>query len=115
MLAALLVEYENNPITPYLGRTTATYGTILCLGAHASDLPEKTKKLIKRSVKSDKALRKVEKIMFEDRGFRAQAGTTQAVDLISGGVKVNALPETASAVVNHRIASDRCVTNCKLE
>ncbi len=30
--------------------------------------------------------------------------TTQAVDLISGGVKVNALPELAAAVVNHRIA-----------
>lgn len=29
--------------------------------------------------------------------------TTQAVDLISGGVKVNALPEQATAVVNHRI------------
>ena len=29
--------------------------------------------------------------------------TTQAVDLISGGVKINALPEQASAVINHRI------------
>lgn len=29
--------------------------------------------------------------------------TTQAVDLISGGVKVNALPEQANVVINHRI------------
>lgn len=29
--------------------------------------------------------------------------TTQAVDLISGGVKINALPEQATAVINHRI------------
>lgn len=29
--------------------------------------------------------------------------TSQAVDLISGGAKVNALPERAQAVVNHRI------------
>lgn len=29
--------------------------------------------------------------------------TTQAVDLISGGVKVNALPERSEAIVNHRI------------
>lgn len=29
--------------------------------------------------------------------------TTQAVDLVSGGVKINALPEQASTVVNHRI------------
>lgn len=30
--------------------------------------------------------------------------TTQAVDVIEGGVKVNALPESAHAIVNHRIA-----------
>lgn len=29
--------------------------------------------------------------------------TSQAVDIISGGVKVNALPERAQAIVNHRI------------
>ncbi|KAM5532363.1 hypothetical protein V8D89_013957 [Ganoderma adspersum] len=36
--------------------------------------------------------------------YDALLRTTQAVDLISGGVKVNALPELAAAVVNHRIA-----------
>jgi Gly-Xaa carboxypeptidase len=29
--------------------------------------------------------------------------TSQAVDIISGGVKVNALPERAQAIVNHRV------------
>ncbi|TBU60963.1 hypothetical protein BD310DRAFT_921838 [Dichomitus squalens] len=36
--------------------------------------------------------------------YNAILRTTQAVDLVSGGVKVNALPELAAAVVNHRIA-----------
>ena len=36
--------------------------------------------------------------------YNAILRTTQAVDLVSGGVKVNALPEVAAAVVNHRIA-----------
>jgi Gly-Xaa carboxypeptidase len=31
--------------------------------------------------------------------------TSQATDLISGGVKINALPEKVYAVINHRIAS----------
>jgi Gly-Xaa carboxypeptidase len=30
--------------------------------------------------------------------------TSQAIDLISGGVKINALPEKVYAVINHRIA-----------
>ncbi|PWN27918.1 carboxypeptidase S [Jaminaea rosea] len=34
---------------------------------------------------------------------QALFGTTQAVDLISGGVKINALPEKSEAVVNYRI------------
>ncbi|WFD41773.1 Gly-Xaa carboxypeptidase [Malassezia psittaci] len=36
---------------------------------------------------------------------RSLLKTTQAVDLIQGGVKVNALPESAKATVNHRIAT----------
>lgn len=39
----------------------------------------------------------------QDRIVRAFLGTTQAVDLISGGVKVNAIPEQARATVNFRI------------
>lgn len=35
--------------------------------------------------------------------------TSQATDLISGGVKINALPEKVSAVVNHRIAVESTV------
>ncbi|KIJ38420.1 hypothetical protein M422DRAFT_49959 [Sphaerobolus stellatus SS14] len=33
----------------------------------------------------------------------------QAIDIISGGVKSNALPEQSSAVVNHRIVDDSSV------
>lgn len=46
--------------------------------------------------------------------YKSLVGTTQAIDLIHGGVKSNALPERAWAVVNHRIsvvrfaASDMC-------
>ena len=42
--------------------------------------------------------------------MKAILSTTQAVDLIEGGVKVNALPERTSAVVNHRIAAERWVS-----
>jgi len=49
----------------------------------------------------------VEKEMFQDLVLRSLAGTTQAIDMVQGGVKVNALPEQAWALVNHRIAVDR--------
>jgi len=39
--------------------------------------------------------------------------TSQAVDLISGGVKINALPEKVYAVVNHRIAVESRVKDIR--
>ncbi|KAJ2977815.1 hypothetical protein NUW54_g11373 [Trametes sanguinea] len=45
--------------------------------------------------------------------FEAVLRTTQAVDLVQGGVKVNALPEKVSAVVNHRIAEHSSVAELK--
>lgn len=47
--------------------------------------------------------------MINDPFYRALIGTTQAIDLVQGGVKTNALPEEAWAVVNHRIATQRSV------
>ncbi|THH17842.1 hypothetical protein EW146_g3057 [Bondarzewia mesenterica] len=113
MLSALLVEYEANPFKVHLSRAAPIYSNVQCLGVHAKDIPPRVRRLIKASAYSDKALKQIEKILFEDSMFKenvykALAGTSQAIDLIQGGVKTNALPEQAWAVVNHRIATDRC-------
>lgn len=39
--------------------------------------------------------------------------TSQATDLISGGVKINALPEKVYAVINHRIAVESQVADVR--
>lgn len=39
--------------------------------------------------------------------FKASTGTTQAIDIIGGGVKSNVLPEEVFAIINHRIADSR--------
>jgi Gly-Xaa carboxypeptidase len=130
ILSRLLVEYERNPYTPKLyvisntvlifycllvltsdsrTRGTTVYKTVQCLGEYAPELPSKLRDAIKKSPKSDKALAQVEKFLFEAPQWRALVGTTQAIDLIHGGVKSNALPEESWAVVNHRIDIARCV------
>ena len=70
-------------------------------------MPSHVKKVVKKSFSSDKALKDVEDIFFQNTAFKSLASTTQAIDLIGGGIKSNALPEQAWAVVNHRIATDR--------
>ncbi|KAH9975656.1 hypothetical protein BJV74DRAFT_178104 [Russula compacta] len=106
ILSRLLVEYESNPIEAHLERGTPVYSTVQCVAQHAKDFPSQLRALIKASVHSDTALRKLEAELIRDPMFRALIGTTQAIDIVQGGVKANALPEEAWAVVNHRIATE---------
>ena len=80
---------------------------LLCVAAHAPNLDKSLRKVIKDSVGSDDSLRKLEQFVSLHRQLRSLAGTTQAIDVISGGVKANALPENAWAIINHRIATQR--------
>ncbi|GLB41814.1 putative to MEROPS metallopeptidase family M20A [Lyophyllum shimeji] len=104
MLSALLVEYEGHPYKAKLTRQDPLYSTFLCLGEHAKEVPKDLRATIRRSWSSKKALRQLQEEIFKNPVYKSFVGTTQAVDLIQGGVKANALPEKASAVVNHRIA-----------
>lgn len=83
------------------------YSSVQCVGQHAKEFPAHLRALIKRSVHSDRALRKLEAELIKNHEYKSLIGTTQAIDLIQGGVKTNALPEEAWAVVNHRIATQR--------
>ena len=78
-----------------------------CVGQHAKEFSAHLRALIKASAHSDKALRKLEAELIKDKTFKSLMGTTQAIDLIRGGMKTNALPEEAWAVVNNRIATQR--------
>ncbi|KAJ7077873.1 hypothetical protein B0H15DRAFT_1003211, partial [Mycena belliarum] len=109
MLAALLVKYEKNPYKLELSRDSIPYSTVQCLGEHGSTMPKHLKKIIQQSSRSKKALRALEKVLFEDIAYRSLVGTTQAIDIIQGGVKSNALPEQAYALVNHRISTQSSV------
>ncbi|KAJ7597918.1 hypothetical protein C8J56DRAFT_921402, partial [Mycena floridula] len=113
MLARMLVEFENNPYEVKLTHDTIIYGTLQCYAKYAPDVPKKLRKAIIRSQHSKRAMREVEKTVFQDPILKSLAGTTQAIDLISGGVKSNALPESATAVVNHRVSSLSSIADVK--
>ncbi|KAH9975658.1 carboxypeptidase S [Russula compacta] len=113
ILSRLLVEYEANPIEAHLERDTPIYSTVQCVAQHAKNMPAKLRALVKASVFSDKALRRLEAELLKDPFYKALIGTTQAIDLVQGGVKANALPEEAWAVVNHRVATQSSVAAVK--
>ena len=108
MLSNMITEIEEHPHETKLARDGTPFAMLQCISKYSPQVPESLKELVKKALYSDKALELVkEAFVAYDPRASSLLGTTQAVDLISGGVKVNALPETANAVVNHRIAEDR--------
>ena len=110
LLALAIVHIEENPHTPHLTRTSPVYATWLCQAQHAPKIPWRLKSALKLSVDRDYFLRRAEDLLFRGGDsylVKTQLRTTQAVDIIQGGVKANALPEQAEAVINHRVSTDR--------
>ncbi|KAF8609703.1 carboxypeptidase S [Ceratobasidium sp. AG-I] len=133
ILASLLVEIEKTPYVPVLARSSPIYTLLRCFASHVPSIPSPFRDSILSSVCSssasaseqrrcDEALDDVQRTLFNPRSewyagdehaarsYKSLLGTTQAIDLITGGVKSNALPELASAIVNHRIRTDSSVS-----
>ena len=72
------------------------------------------RKTVKKALTSKKAAKSVaDYVASKDIFKRYLMQTSQATDLISGGVKINALPEKVYAVINHRIAVESRVQNIR--
>ena len=80
------------------------FATLQCIAEHAELVPSNLRRTIKKSVYSDKALESLQSYVLENKELYSLVTTTQAIDMIGGGIKSNALPELAWAVVNRRIS-----------
>ncbi|KAF9041001.1 carboxypeptidase S [Hymenopellis radicata] len=109
ILSRMVVEFEEDPFMIHLERQTPTYDLFQCFAEYGKDMPDELRATIKEAAQSDEALSEVENILFHDPLFKSLVATTQPVDMIHGGVKSNALPEQAWAVVNHRISTQSSV------
>lgn len=114
MLAELLVQYEKNPFEVHLTRGSPTYRNAQCMAQHAPGVSSSLKEHMLRAEHCDGALRAAEQELFKNRAFMSLVGTTQAIDLVDGGVKVNALPEQAWAIVNHRVSTESSISATKV-
>jgi Gly-Xaa carboxypeptidase len=89
----ILAELEANPFEPVLDPRGPYIKYLSCLADHAPDFPKK----IKQGVRNPKKWKKLAKeLAAGDRIVNSFLATTQAIDLINGGVKVNALPEVVT-------------------
>lgn len=74
---------------------------MVCGATYASKFPKDLKRLI-----SQNKLTQLAKRLGSSARDRYLMATSVAETVVGGGVKVNALPETATAVINHRVSID---------
>jgi len=105
LLARIITAIEDNPYLPELTPVNPYFTTLQCQAEYGKEMDSWLQKKIKKSLKDKKAAQEVaEHLANTDISQRYLLKTSQAVDLVNGGVKINALPEKVYAVVNHRIA-----------
>lgn len=110
ILSSMVTAVEDHPHETQLVRGGGPYNNTMCAATYGPDYPQKLRDLATKAPDSDEALEGLKNALLERfPKYEAILRTTQAVDLIHGGVKVNALPEKVSAVVNHRIAEHSTV------
>lgn len=106
VMGELITHIEANSYAPHLHPENPFLGALYCGAAHADKFPSGLKKELRhRSSEDVDVCEKKDKLALE----AAKLGdpikylftTSQAADLISGGAKINALPERTILTVNH--------------
>ncbi|KAJ7579051.1 hypothetical protein C8J56DRAFT_964720 [Mycena floridula] len=105
ILSSFVTTLEKNPFPFKLSAENPFSTYAQCLAEH-TNLDPKLKKALAHERTWDKA---AQIIASNNPADAARLSNTQAVDLVNGGVKVNALPEQVIAVINHRISIDSSV------
>ncbi|KAK1811554.1 hypothetical protein LTR12_014047 [Friedmanniomyces endolithicus] len=113
ILSGLLSKIESVQYRTYLADESPMLGLMQCGADHAPNFPSKLSKLLsKRSNSNTHSSPRTCKPKPDALALEAAKmgppvkylmQTSQAIDVISGGVKVNALPERTTVTVNHRI------------
>lgn len=106
VLSELLVKIEAEEYPTYLTDDNPYLGQLQCAAANSVDFPKKLKKLLEER-QSNTCHRESDHLALEaakqGRGIQYLMQTSQAITVIEGGVKSNALPERTSVTVNHRV------------
>ncbi|SGZ52896.1 CIC11C00000002552 [Sungouiella intermedia] len=110
IISELVTRLEKNPFAPVFSDRNPTFYEYQCIAEHSDAVSPEIRRLIKESQTSKAASKKVADYIYNsDLGSRYLVTTSQAVDIVHGGVKSNALPEHVELVINHRIAVESSV------
>ena len=108
ILAKIITELEDNPFPLDLSKANPTFSRLQCEAKYTDELSAKEKFFLAHYDLMKNALLSS---LSRDLTRKASLSTTQAVDVVKGGVKVNALPQLSYALVNYRINPSESVNS----
>lgn len=100
IMSEMVVALESNPYEPELIKGSPIYNHYVCQARYSPDAEPKVTRLLKDG--DLPALAK--ELASQDRSTNFRLQTSQAVDYIAGGQKINAMPEKITIGVNYRVA-----------
>ncbi|TID28562.1 hypothetical protein CANINC_002435 [Pichia inconspicua] len=110
IIGDLIVQIENNKFPTYFVQSNPTFFQYVCLAENSIDLDPQLKHDILYSQIDDEANKNVRSFINRDRLTSYAIKTTQALDIIHGGVKVNALPEYVELNINARVTLEEDIS-----
>jgi Gly-Xaa carboxypeptidase len=104
IMGDLIVQIENDKFPLYFTDYNPTFWQYVCLAENSVDIDATLKHDILYSQINEKSNLNVLQFINKDRLTSYAIKTTQALDVIHGGVKNNALPEFVELIINSRVA-----------
>lgn len=100
IMSEIVVNLESHPFEPKIERNSPVHQTLACLARYSSDLLPDLADAVYRG-----DLRSAAQILAQtSKETQYLIQTSQAVDFLTGGDKINSLPEYVTLGVNHRYA-----------
>lgn len=109
-LAALI---EDTPFHPKLTVENPFYKLLTCLAVYSPTFDDKFKKAILHAGDDAIANKYLTKVISSQRELRYNIQTSQAIDIVKGGLKVNALPEEVHLITNFRVSTESNISDTR--
>lgn len=113
LLSKLISKIEDTEFESIITKSNPTLNELQCVAEYSSNIDKDLKSNILKAHLDANANKKVLEYLSKDLALKFLVTTSQAVDIVQGGVKANALPEHVSVLVNHRIAVEDSVASTR--
>lgn len=113
--AELIVALENEEyFEPLLSLNNPLFESLACHCKYDEIFSDKYSSLLASLLNGDeKASKTLGRMLAEDKNMEFMLRTTQGIDIVRGGLKINALPEVVNVAINHRISIDSSIDEIK--